>query len=43
LRNIADEDIKLDKRKNHTIELVVDRLLVKPGIERRLAPRLSWR
>ena len=37
LRHIADEDIKLDKRKNHTIEVVVDRLLVKPGIERRLA------
>jgi excinuclease ABC subunit A len=37
LRNIADEEIILDKRKNHTIELVVDRLLVKPGIERRLA------
>ncbi len=36
LRNIADEEIKLDRRKNHTIELVVDRLLVKPGIERRL-------
>jgi excinuclease ABC subunit A len=31
-----DEEIKLDKRKNHTIEVVVDRLLVKPGIERRL-------
>ncbi len=37
LRNIADDEIKLDKRKNHTIELVVDRLLVKPDIERRLA------
>jgi excinuclease ABC subunit A len=37
LRNIADDEIKLDKRKNHTIELVVDRLLVKPGIEHRLA------
>jgi excinuclease ABC subunit A len=37
LRNIADEEIKLDKRKNHTIEVVIDRLLVKPGIERRLA------
>ena len=37
LRNIADDEIKLDKRKNHTIELVVDRLLVKPGIEGRLA------
>ncbi len=31
-----EEEIKLDKRKNHTIEVVVDRLLVKPGIERRL-------
>jgi excinuclease ABC subunit A len=31
-----DEDLKLDKRKNHTIEIVVDRLVVKPGIERRL-------
>src|SRR3974377_1941558 len=26
-----DEDIALDKRKNHTIEVVVDRLLVHPG------------
>src|SRR4051812_952381 len=32
-----EEDIKLDKRKNHTIEVVIDRLLVKPGIEKRLA------
>src|SRR5205085_4851364 len=31
-----DEDIPLDRRKNHTIEVVVDRLLVKPGIEQRL-------
>src|SRR5207237_1446799 len=31
-----DEEVKLDKRKNHTIEVVVDRLLVKPGIEKRL-------
>src|SRR5437870_5237925 len=31
-----DEEIALDKRKNHTIEVVVDRLLVKPGIEKRL-------
>ena len=35
LRALEDE-ITLDKRKNHTIEVVVDRLLVKPGIERRL-------
>src|SRR5918992_1678455 len=31
-----DEEIKLDKRKNHTIEAVVDRLLIKPGIRERL-------
>ena len=31
-----DDDIALDKRKNHTIEVVVDRLLVKSGIEKRL-------
>ncbi len=37
LHNIADEDVKLDKRKNHTIEVVIHRLLVKPGIERQLA------
>ena len=35
LRNI-DEDVVLDKRKTHTIEVVVDRLLVRPGIEHRL-------
>ncbi len=35
LRSI-EEEIKLDKRRNHTIEIVVDRLLVKPGIEKRL-------
>ena len=35
LRGI-DEEIRLDKRKNHTIEVVVDRLLIKPGIEQRL-------
>ncbi len=32
-----DEEIKLDKRRNHTIEVVVDRLLIKPGINERLA------
>src|SRR5437868_2435400 len=31
-----EDDISLDKRRNHTIEVVVDRLLVKPGIEHRL-------
>src|SRR5438445_7963080 len=35
LVNLEDE-IQLDKRKNHTVEVVVERLLVKPGIEHRL-------
>ena len=38
LRHLDEEldDLQLDKRKNHTIEVVIDRLLVKPGIEKRL-------
>ncbi len=32
-----EEDIELERRRNHTIEVVVDRLLVRPGIERRLS------
>ena len=31
-----DEEIRLDKRRNHSIEAVVDRLLIKPGINERL-------
>jgi excinuclease ABC subunit A len=31
-----DEEIPLDKRKNHTIEIVVDRLPLKPGSEKRI-------
>ncbi len=31
-----EDDIKLDKRRNHTIEVVVDRLLIKEGIASRL-------
>jgi excinuclease ABC subunit A len=36
-----DEEIKLDRRRNHTIEVVVDRLLLKPGIESRLAASIE--
>jgi excinuclease ABC subunit A len=32
-----EEDIKLDRRRNHNIDIVVDRLIVRSGIERRLA------
>src|ERR1043166_3828603 len=31
-----DEDVKLDRRRNHTIEVVGDRVIVRGGIERRL-------
>ena len=36
-----DEDIALDKRKNHTIEVLVDRVIIKDGIERRLSDSLD--
>ncbi len=32
-----EEDIALDRRRNHTIEVVVDRAIVRGGVERRLA------
>ena len=35
------EEIKLDKNKKHNIEIVVDRLGVKPGIEKRLTDSLE--
>jgi excinuclease ABC subunit A len=35
MRDLTD-DIRLEKRKNHTIEAVVDRIVLKPGIEQRL-------
>ena len=31
-----EDDISLERRRNHSIEIVVDRLIVRPGIERRL-------
>lgn len=36
-----EEEIKLDKNKKHTIEIVVDRLIVKPGIEKRLTDSIE--
>ncbi len=35
------ENIALDKNKKHTIEIVVDRLVIKEGIEKRLADSLE--
>src|SRR6186713_3222515 len=36
-----EEDLKLDRRRNHAIDVVVDRLIVKSGIERRLSESLE--
>src|SRR5436309_1688320 len=36
-----DEDVKLDRRRNHTIDVVVDRLIVRGGVERRLAESID--
>jgi excinuclease ABC subunit A len=36
-----EDDIALDKNKKHTIELVIDRLIVKPTIQSRLADSLQ--
>ena len=36
-----DDSIALDRRRNHTIEIVVDRLIVRSGIERRLAESIE--
>ena len=36
-----EEPIRLDKRKNHTIEVVVDRLLIRPGVEKRVEASVS--
>jgi excinuclease ABC subunit A len=32
-----DEDIALDRRRNHNVDIIIDRLIVRSGIERRLA------
>ncbi len=36
-----DEEIKLEKNKKHTIEVVVDRLIIKEGIENHVADSLE--
>ena len=39
--HLLDDPPRLDRRKNHTIEVLVDRLLVKPDIADRLAQSLA--
>jgi excinuclease ABC subunit A len=36
-----EDDIKLDRRKNHSIDVVVDRVMVRSGIERRLSESIE--
>lgn len=38
---ISDMDIRLDKQKKHNIDIVVDRLIIKEGIDKRLADSLE--
>jgi excinuclease ABC subunit A len=40
LRSLED-DIRLDRRRNHSIDVVVDRLVLKPGVERRLSESIE--
>ena len=36
-----ENEIKLDRRKNHSIDVMVDRLVIKPGVEKRLAESID--
>ena len=36
-----NEPVPMDKKKKHDIEIIIDRLVVKPGIERRLAESIE--
>jgi excinuclease ABC subunit A len=36
-----EEEIKLDRRRNHTIEVVVDRVIIRGGVERRLTDSIE--
>ena len=40
LKELA-EPVPMDKKKKHSIEIIIDRLVVKPGIERRLAESIE--
>src|SRR4029453_1110706 len=35
------EELPLDRRRNHTIEVLVDRLIVKSGLEKRLTDSIA--
>ena len=37
MRSIGEEDIKLEKTFKHTIEIIVDRVVIRPGVEGRIS------
>ncbi len=39
--NLSDDEIKLDKNKKHNIDVVVDRIVIKEGVESRLADSIE--
>nr|WP_302596931.1 excinuclease ABC subunit UvrA [uncultured Cellulosilyticum sp.] len=39
--DLSEEEVKLDKNKKHTIEIVVDRVAIKQGIEKRLTDSIE--
>ena len=39
--DLTEEQVELDKNKKHTIEIIVDRLVVKEGIEKRLTDSIE--
>ena len=41
LYDLSEEHITLEKNKKHTIEIVVDRVVIKPGIEKRLTDSIE--
>jgi len=41
VHDLSGEPPELDKQKKHTIDVVVDRLVIKPGIEKRVAESLE--
>ena len=39
--DLSEDEIKLDKNKKHNIEIVIDRIAIKPGIEKRLTDSIE--
>ncbi|MDR0817726.1 MAG: excinuclease ABC subunit UvrA, partial [Clostridiales Family XIII bacterium] len=41
INTLGEDEIKLDKKFKHTIEIVVDRIIIKPGVEGRLSESIE--